>query len=150
MAKSWPHRGPGKKRDVMVGPFDPNVQPDKSGTEGPGTDQSGLLGSPASRRTALGLILGAPLLGACAGVQQSISQFSLPNPFSSSSPPPGPAGPPAQSVSVGNGQVKVAVLLPLSAGGNAAVAAQSMKNAFQMALIVFLNPNLHLLIKDEP
>src|SRR6202789_626129 len=102
MAKSWPHRGPGKKRDMMVGPFDPNVQPDKSGTEVSGTGQSGLSGSPASRRTALGLILGAPLLGACAGVQQSISQFSLPG---SSSPTPGPAGPPAQSTSVGNGQV---------------------------------------------
>src|ERR1700722_20037312 len=115
---------------MMVGPFDPNVQPDKSGTEGPGTGQSGLLGSPASRRTALGLVLGAPLLGACAGVQQSISQFSVPNPFSSSSPPPpGPGGPPAQSVSVGNGQVKVAVILPLSAGGNAAVAAPAVKTA---------------------
>src|SRR6201996_5221335 len=133
----------------MVDPFDPNVQPDKSGTEGSGTDRSGLLGSPASRRTALGLILGAPLLGACAGVQQSISQFSVPNPFSSSSPPPGPGGPPAQSVSVGNGQVKVAVILPLSAGGNAAVAAQSMKNASEMALSEFLNPNLQLLIKDD-
>src|SRR3984957_13082060 len=145
MAKSWPHRGPGKKRDMMVGPFDPNVQPDKSGTEGSGTGQSGLSGSPASRRTALGLILGAPLLGACAGVEQSISQFSLPG----SSPTTGPAGPPAQSTSVGNGQVKVAVILPLSAGGNAAVAAQSMKNASEMALSEFLNPNLQLLIKDD-
>src|SRR5580698_366154 len=146
MAKSWPHRGPGKKRDMMVGPFDPNVQPDKSGAEGSGTGQSGLSGSPASRRTALGLILGAPLLGACAGVQQSISQFSLPG---SSSPAAGPGGPPAQSTSVGNGQVKVAVILPLSAGGNAAVAAQSMKNASEMALSEFLNPNLQLLIKDD-
>ncbi len=133
----------------MVGPFDPNVQPDKSGTEGSGTGQSGLSGSPASRRTALGLILGAPLLSACAGVQQSISQFSVPNPFSSSSPPPGPSGAPGQSVSVGNGQVKVALILPLSAGGNAAVAAQSMKNASEMALSEFLNPNLQLLIKDD-
>ena len=130
----------------MVGPFDPNVQPDKSGTEGSGTGPSGLSGSPASRRTALGLILGAPLLGACAGVQQSISQFSLPG---SSSPAAGPGGPPAQSTSVGNGQVKVAVILPLSAGGNAAVAAQSMKNASEMALSEFLNPNLQLLIKDD-
>jgi len=130
---------------MMVGPFDPNVQSDKSGTDGTGAGRSGLSGSPASRRTALGLILGAPLLGACAGVQQSISQFSLPG----SSPAPGPAGPPAQSTSVGNGQVKVAVILPLSAGGNAAVAAQSMKNASEMALSEFLNPNLQLLIKDD-
>jgi ABC-type branched-subunit amino acid transport system substrate-binding protein len=95
------------------------------------------------------LILGAPLLGACAGVQQSLSQFS--NPFSSSQPgpAPGPAGPPQQSEAVGNGQVKVGLLLPLSASGNAAVAAQSMKNAAEMALAEFQNPNIQLLIKDD-
>ena len=102
----------------------------------------------ASRRTALGLIAGAPLLGACSSVQQSISQFSVSNPFSSSSAPP-PAGAQQQGVAVGNGSVKVAVILPLSAGGNAAVAAQSMKNASEMALAEFLNPNLQLLIKDD-
>jgi ABC-type branched-subunit amino acid transport system substrate-binding protein len=95
------------------------------------------------------LILGAPLLGACAGVQQSLSQFS--NPFSSSQPgpAPGPAGAPQQSEAVGNGQVKVGLLLPLSASGNAAVAAQSMKNAAEMALAEFQNPNIQLLIKDD-
>src|ERR1700722_14080386 len=119
MAKSWPYRGPGKKRDMMVGPFDPNVQANKSGAKQSGTGKAGLSPSPASRRTALGLILGVPLLGACAGVQQSISQFSVPNPFGSSSQPaPGPAGAPQQSAAIGNGQVKVAVILPLSAGGN--------------------------------
>src|ERR1700679_2788431 len=144
--------GPGKKRDMMVDPIDPNVQPDKSGTEVFGTGQSGLPGSQASRRTALGLILGAPLLGACASVQQSISQFSVPNPFNSSSsapPPPGASGAPVQPVAIGNGQVKVALILPLSAGGNAGVAAQSMKNASEMALAEFLNPNLQLLVKDD-
>src|SRR3984885_6718455 len=134
---------------MRVGPLDPNVQPDKSGVEQSGTGKSGILASPASRRSALGLILGAPLLGACAGVQQSISQFSVPNPFSSSQPAPGPGETPQQSVSVGNGQVKVALILPLSAGGNAGVAATSMKNASEMALAEFLNPNLQLLIKDD-
>jgi ABC-type branched-subunit amino acid transport system substrate-binding protein len=135
----------------MAGPFDPNFQPGKAASGDSGSDRSGILPSAASRRTALGLILGAPLLGACAGVQQSISQFSVPNPFSSSSPQPGapPAGAPQQSVSVGNGQVKVALILPLSAGGNAGVAAASMKNASEMALSEFLNPNLQLLIKDD-
>ena len=41
------------------------------------------------------------------------------------------------------------MILPLSAGGNAGVAAQSMKNASEMALAEFLNPNLQLLIKDD-
>ncbi|HLJ01382.1 MAG TPA: penicillin-binding protein activator [Bradyrhizobium sp.] len=94
-------------------------------------------------------MLGAPLLSACANIQQSISQFSIPNPFSSDAPAAGPAGVPQQPVSVGSGQVKVALILPLSAGGNAGVAAQSMKNASEMALSEFLNPNLQLLIKDD-
>jgi ABC-type branched-subunit amino acid transport system substrate-binding protein len=108
----------------MAGPLDPESQP-------PG----------ATRRTALGLILGAPLLGpllgACAGAQ---------NPFNSQA---GPSGPPEQPVAVGAGQVKVGLILPLSAGGNAGVAAQSMKNAAEMALAEFQNPNIQLLIKDD-
>ena len=91
-------------------------------------------------------MLGAPLLGACVGVQQSLSQFS--SPFSSQ-PAPGPAGAPQQPAAVGNGQVKVGLILPLSAAGNAGVAAQSMKNAAEMALSEFLNPNIQLLIKDD-
>jgi ABC-type branched-subunit amino acid transport system substrate-binding protein len=90
------------------------------------------------------LILGAPLLGACAGVQQSLSSFS--NPFSSQA---GPSGPPQEPLAVGNGQVKVGLILPLSAAGNAGVAAQSMKNAAEMALAEFQNPNIQLLIKDD-
>jgi ABC-type branched-subunit amino acid transport system substrate-binding protein len=89
--------------------------------------------------------LGAPLLGACSGVQQSLSSFS--NPFSSSET--GPSGPPQQPVAVGGGQVKVGLILPLSAAGNAGVAAQSMKNAAEMALTEFQNPNIQLLIKDD-
>jgi hypothetical protein len=103
--------------------------------------------SGATRRTAVGLILGAPLLGACASVQQSISQFS--NPFASPQPDAGPAGPQQQPQAVGTGQVKVGLILPLSAAGNAGVAAQSMKNAAEMALAEFQNPNVQLLIKDD-
>jgi ABC-type branched-subunit amino acid transport system substrate-binding protein len=90
-------------------------------------------------------MLGAPLLSACAGVQQSLSQFS--NPFSSS--PSAPAGPAQQPITAGNGQVKVGLILPLSASGNAGVAATSMKNAAEMALAEFQNPNVQILIKDD-
>lgn len=96
----------------------------------------------ATRRTAIGLILGAPLLGACSGMS------SLSNPFSSQ-PDAGPAGPPQQPQAVGTGQVKVGLVLPLSASGNAGVAATSMKNAAEMALAEFQNPNIQLLIKDD-
>ena len=94
----------------MVGPFKPRT--DASAAQIPG----------ATRRAAIGLLLGAPLLSACGSMQQ----FS--NPFASSESP-GPAGPPQQPAVAGNGQVKVGLLLPLSASGNAGVAAQSMKNA---------------------
>jgi len=95
--------------------------------------------SGATRRAAVGLILGAPLLGACAGMQQSLGQFG-------SQPSAGPA---QQPLAVGNGQVKVGLILPLSAAGNAGVAALSMKNAAEMALAEFQNPNIQLLIKDD-
>jgi ABC-type branched-subunit amino acid transport system substrate-binding protein len=108
----------------MVGPRDPKLGP--SGT---------------TRRTAVGLILGAPLLGACAGVQQSLT-----NPFSAQ---PGSSEPSQQPQAVGTGHVKVGLILPLSAPGNAGLAAQSMKNAAEMALAEFQNPNIQLLIKDD-
>ena len=113
----------------MVGPHKPKHEP--IGPQNPGT----------TRRTAIGLLLGAPLLSACAGVQQSLSQFS--------NSPAAPAGPAQQPVAIGNGQVKVGLILPLSASGNAGVAAQSMKNAAEMALAEFQNPNIQLLIKDD-
>jgi ABC-type branched-subunit amino acid transport system substrate-binding protein len=93
--------------------------------------------SGATRRAAVGLILGAPLLGACAGVQSALTGGSQ------------PAGAPKQPQAVGTGQVKVGLILPLSASGNAGVAAQSMKNGAEMALAEFQNPNLQLLIKDD-
>jgi len=97
--------------------------------------------SGATRRTALGLIVGAPLLAACSGVQQTLNQFSTPE--------AGPSGPPQQPQAIGTGQVKVGLVLPLSATGNAGVAAQSMRNAAEMALAEFQNPNIQLLIKDD-
>jgi hypothetical protein len=77
-------------------------------------------------------------------VQQSLSQFS--SPFGSQ---PDPTAPPQQPLVAGTGQVKVGLVLPLSATGNAGVAAQSMKNAAEMALAEFKNPNIQLLIKDD-
>jgi hypothetical protein len=94
----------------------------------------------ATRRTALGLVIGAPLLGACSGIQQTLT---------SPSSQPAPSGPAQQAVTIGTGQVKVGLILPLSAAGNASIAAQSMKNAAEMALSEFQNPNVQLLIKDD-
>src|SRR5688572_25668482 len=62
-----------------------------------------------------------------------------------SAPPP----PPAQPSAVGAGQVKVALILPLSAQGNAGSTALSMRNAAEMALAEFNNPDIQLLVKDD-
>jgi ABC-type branched-subunit amino acid transport system substrate-binding protein len=102
----------------------------------------GLSPEGVARRTALGLLLGAPLLSACSNAQQSFNQLS--NPFE-----PQAAGPPQQPAVAGNGHVKVGLILPLSAAGNAGLAAQSMKSAAEMALAEFQNPNIQLLIKDD-
>src|SRR6266508_1734505 len=60
-----------------------------------------------------------------------------------------PGGPAQSSSNIGEGKVKVGLILPLSASGNAAVAAQSMRNAAEMALAEFNNPDLQLLVKDD-
>lgn len=60
-------------------------------------------------------------------------------------PPPGPA----EGAPVGSGHVKIALLLPMSAAGNAGAAGQSMRNAADMALNEFNNPNVQLLVKDD-
>ena len=59
------------------------------------------------------------------------------------------SAPPPPSPNIGTGKVKVGLILPLSATGNAAVAAQSMRNAAEMALAEFNNPDLQLLVKDD-
>lgn len=121
----------------MADPFDP-----KSGTQG----AVSVATSGATRRTAVGLLLGAPLLGACAGVQSTLTNAFGTGPSAPSGPPAGPA---QQPQAVGTGGTKVGLILPLSASGNAGVAAQSMKNAAEMALAEFQNPSIQLLIKDD-
>jgi branched-chain amino acid transport system substrate-binding protein len=87
---------------------------------------------------AAALILAAAL-SACSG-------FSGSDWFSRERPPP-PSTDPANAI--GSGHVKVGLVLPLSASGNAALAAQSLKNSAEMALAEFNNPDLQLLVKDD-
>ena len=109
----------------MVGRRDPKLLPSAFAT---------------NRRTALGLLLGAPLLGACAGVS---------NPFTFGAGNAAGAGTGAAAAHCrhrrGQGRACSAVV----GSGNAGVAAQSMKNAAEMALAEFQNPNVQLLIKDD-
>jgi branched-chain amino acid transport system substrate-binding protein len=87
-----------------------------------------------TRRGWFGVAAGLALAG-CAG---SGDMFS-------SAPP----AQPAPSTAIGAGQVKAALILPLSAAGNAGAAGQSMKNAAEMALAEFNAPNIQLLVKDD-
>jgi len=80
------------------------------------------------------------LVAACSGIPGG-DYFGI-----GSSPPPPPA---AQPSAVGAGQVKVALILPLTAPGNAGATAQSMRNAAEMALAEFNNPDIQLLVKDD-
>ncbi|MGE0751964.1 MAG: penicillin-binding protein activator [Variibacter sp.] len=79
----------------------------------------------------------AVALAACGG------NLSLPGMQSQTPAPQEPAA------VAGAGQVKVGLILPLSASGNAAAAAQSMRNAGELALQEFNAPNIQLLIKDD-
>ena len=105
----------------------------------------GSVATPSRRRALAGLMAatGAVLAG-CSGTSSYFS--SLP---SLSSPPQAPAGPPVPETTLGTGQIRVALILPLSAGGNAGVAGQAMRNAAEMALAEFNSPNIQLLVKDD-
>jgi len=95
-----------------------------------------------SRRLWLGaLAAGAlALLAACSGTEGLFNEK-----------PPGEGQPPGntQSSEIGTGQIKVALILPLSASGNAGIAAQSMKNAAELALAERDGQNIKLLVKDD-
>jgi branched-chain amino acid transport system substrate-binding protein len=90
-------------------------------------------------RAALSIAAVAAALAACAGT------FDQPG----GGVPIQPAGEQPPSSNIGNGQVRVGLILPLSAQGNAGIAAQSMKNAAEMALAEFKEPNIQLLVKDD-
>src|SRR5467141_5344700 len=93
-----------------------------------------------SRRWVAGIAAGSTLLlAACSG---GYSPSDLISNFSST-----PAA--APGTTIGAGQVKVGLILPLSASGNAGVAAQSMRNAAEMALAEFNSPNIQLLVKED-
>jgi branched-chain amino acid transport system substrate-binding protein len=99
----------------------------------------GQLSSLCPRRACLGGLLAGTLalLAACSSVSDV---------FNSN---PQPAAPPQAATAIGTGQVRVGLILPLSAGGNAGAVAQSMKNAAEMALAEFNSPNIQLLVKDD-
>jgi ABC-type branched-subunit amino acid transport system substrate-binding protein len=85
---------------------------------------------------AAALVAAAAALGACSS---SVSLFDG-KPEASA-----PQQPPA----IGAGQVKAALILPLSGSGNAGLVGLSMRNAAELALTEFNAPNVQLLVKDD-
>jgi ABC-type branched-subunit amino acid transport system substrate-binding protein len=95
--------------------------------------------TPPVRASWLVALASAVLLAGCS------SNLSMGDLLPGSSPtPPGPPG-----SNIGEGKVKVGLVLPLSGTGNAAVAAQSMRNSAEMALAEFNSPDIQLLVKDD-
>ncbi|MGZ3409865.1 MAG: penicillin-binding protein activator [Xanthobacteraceae bacterium] len=76
-------------------------------------------------------------LSACAGGNQGVDIFGSSNPS------------PQESAAIGAGQVHIALILPLSTAGNAGQVGQSMRNAAELAVAEFNNPDIQLLVKDD-
>src|SRR6202451_3983207 len=98
----------------------------------------------SSRSRALqGLLTTAgALLAGCSGNSSLLNSFTSPAaaPQSAQAPP---------GATICTGEVKVGLILPLSAGGNAGIAGQSMRNAAEMAVAEFNAPNIQLLVMDD-
>jgi branched-chain amino acid transport system substrate-binding protein len=98
---------------------------------------------PSRRSTVAGLLSTAGvLLAGCSGNSSVLNSFTTP-----SGPPQSAQAPPGATI--GTGEVKAGLILPLSAGGNAGIAGQSMRNAAELAIAEFNAPNITLLVKDD-
>jgi branched-chain amino acid transport system substrate-binding protein len=99
-----------------------------------------------SRRHLLrgGFLLLAPALAGCTGTGSNFSPGDL---FGSGATPS--AAPGQQPVAIGTGQTKIALILPLNTLGNAGQVGQSMRNAAELAVTEFNNPDIQLLVKDD-
>jgi len=88
----------------------------------------------------LAVVLAAALLAACSGMTPGGDSFTA---------SPTASNPPEGGGSIGTGQVKAALILPLSATGSAGAAGTSMRSAAELALAEFNVTDLQLLIKDD-
>jgi len=107
------------------------------------------------------LLLSISALTFCLGLALAGCSTSLPGLFGSSNAPvetqpgqlplqQGQSPIESQPIAPGQSAIRVGLLLPLSAGGNAGAAAQSMKNATELALTEFgVTNNIQLIVKDD-
>jgi ABC-type branched-subunit amino acid transport system substrate-binding protein len=90
-------------------------------------------------------MLGLAALAGCTGIDFNDALNRNTPPENPVAPPPGGAA----GAPIGNGQVRAALILPLTASGNAGAVGQSMRNAAELALAEFNAPNVQLLVKDD-
>jgi ABC-type branched-subunit amino acid transport system substrate-binding protein len=88
----------------------------------------------------LAVVFAAALLAACSGMSPGDT-------FSGT--PAAPTQPGEGGTSIGAGQVKAGLVLPLSASGNAGAAGTAMRSAAELALAEFNVTDLQLLVKDD-
>lgn len=104
------------------------------------------------RAVVLGASAGAAALATgCSGLGnlgELLPSGSKPEPGADAAPTTA-ALPPAEGPAAEPGKTRIALILPLSASGNAGAAAQSMKNAAELALADFSNPDVQLIVKDD-
>lgn len=92
-------------------------------------------------RAALIAAATAPLAACVGGDRTARAPQAAPAPAAVASTAGGP--------SLGAGSVKVGLILPLTGPGQGSTAATSMKNAAELALAEFQNPDLAILLKDD-
>ena len=101
---------------------------------------------PTRRRSVAALLAtSAALLSGCSSSLERFQQFAL---FLLDASGANSAAE-APAATIGTGQVKVGLILPVSAGGNAGLAGEAMRNAAEMALAEFNSPNIQLLVQDD-
>jgi hypothetical protein len=103
--------------------------------------------SALTRFAAIAPLVIALLLGGCMGG----GGRGIPRQAAEAPPPvETPAAPsPTSNSTLGSGSVKVALILPLTGAGQGAVAATALRNAAELALAEFQNPDLTILVKDD-
>ena len=112
---------------------------------------SKFLGPMTRRRLMLGAapLLAVPLVGCESGhsTHTGIGDlFSNPVP---NAPPPAAQPLPTSGDVIGTGSVKVALILPKSAGGQSGAIADQLRNAAALALRNYTGANLQLVVKDD-
>lgn len=97
---------------------------------------------PKLPRRAFLVMAGSATLAACGAVRDT-------PPPQAQLAPAEPAVAPQPGNVLGAGTVRIGLLLPLGASGNAGAAAQSLRNAAEMAIAEFTGANIQLIVKDD-